>query len=314
MDPTDPPQRVIKIRRDYNTWVADETIEDYALRFTPRAFRKWSVFRVANTAKRRHVRWDAPAVSGLVDEILQAFAPASLVEVPDQRGSEAIFLVGMPRSGSTLVADQLARHRDVRYRGELVWLPHVAQQVAQTARPSAAQLESAAATYRTQVRQDDAPARFYLDKQPLNFLHLDLIASLFPNARVIHCVRNERDTALSIWMQYFAGSEENFAYDFADIATVMQSCDKLMAHAKKKGAVDIRTVSYERLATDTAACVAELAQWLGLEGDDAGAGASTISTSSLWQVRQPVYTRAIGRWRAYAPYVPELASFSPGES
>jgi len=225
-----------------------------------------------------------------------------------------VFIVGMPRSGSTLVADQLARHRDVRYRGELVWLPHVAQQVAQTARPSAAQLESAAATYRTQVRRDDAPARFYLDKQPLNFLHLDLIASLFPNARVIHCVRNERDTALSIWMQYFAGTEENFAYDFADIATVMQSCDKLMAHAKKKGAVDIRTVSYERLATDTAACVAELAQWLGLEGDDAGAGASTISTSSLWQVRQPVYTRAIGRWRAYAPYVPELASFSPGES
>jgi hypothetical protein len=225
-----------------------------------------------------------------------------------------LFIVGMPRSGSTLLADQLARYRDVRYRGELAWLPHVAQQVAQTARAPIAVLENAAAIYRTQVRQDDAPARFYIDKQPLNFLHLDLIATLFPNARVIHAVRNERDTALSIWMQYFAGAEQNFAYDFADIATVMQSCEKLVAHAQRKSLVDIRTVNYERLATDTAACVAELAQWLGIEGDDAGAGASTISTSSLWQVRQPVYTRAIGRWRAYAPYVPELASFSPGES
>src|SRR4029079_18735894 len=108
-----------------------------------------------------------------------------------------------------------------------------------------------------QVREDDEPARFYLDKQPLNFLHLDLIATLFPNARVIHCVRNERDTALSIWMQYFAGAEENFAYDFADIATVMQACEKLTAHAKKKGAVDIRTVSYERLAVDPATRIAE---------------------------------------------------------
>ncbi|MET0232846.1 MAG: sulfotransferase [Rhodanobacteraceae bacterium] len=224
---------------------------------------------------------------------------------------EPVFIVGMPRSGSTLIADQLARHRDVRYRGELAWLPHVAQQLAQTARPSSSQLESAAATYRTQVRQDDARARFYIDKQPLNFLHLDLIATLFPNARVIHAVRNERDTALSIWMQYFAGAEENFAYDFADIAAVMQSCEKLVAQAKKRGVVDIRTVSYERLATDTAACIAELARWLGLEADDQGAGAATISTASLWQVRQPVYTRAIGRWRAYAPYVPELASFSP---
>jgi tetratricopeptide (TPR) repeat protein len=222
-----------------------------------------------------------------------------------------VFIVGMPRSGSTLVADLLARHRGVRYRGELAWLPHLALKVAQTARPSIALLENTAAIYRTQVRQDDEPARFYLDKQPLNFLHLDLIATLFPNARVIHCVRNERDTALSIWMQYFAGAEENFAYDFAEIATVMQSCEKLTAHAKKKGVVDIRTLSYERLATDPGTCIAELAQWLGLEADDASAGASTISTSSLWQVRQPVYTRAIGRWRAYAPHVPELASFSP---
>jgi len=66
-------------------------------------------------------------------------------------------------------------------------------------------------------------------------------------------------------------------------------------------------------AAQVRACIAELAQWLGLEADDASAGASTISTSSLWQVRQPVYTRAIGRWRAYAPYVPELASFSAAE-
>jgi hypothetical protein len=269
-------------------------------------------FRDGNRIVANLVEWPRKNFRRMVAARLDAkTAPERLAPAPD---FVPVFIVGMPRSGSTLVADLLARHRDVRYRGELAWLPHVAQQLAEGARPSKAALGNAAALYRTQVRQDDAPARFYIDKQPLNFLHLDLIATLFPNARVIHCVRNERDTALSIWMQYFAGAEENFAYDFADIATVMQSCEKLVALAQKKSAVDLRTVSYERLATDTAACIAELAQWLGLEAGDASDGASAISTSSLWQVRQPVYTRAIGRWRAYAPYIPELAAFSPGES
>ncbi|HKE48468.1 MAG TPA: sulfotransferase, partial [Rhodanobacteraceae bacterium] len=224
-----------------------------------------------------------------------------------------VFIVGMPRSGTTLVADLLSRHADVRYRGELGWMPFLALELGRSARPGAKMLEDAAATYRTQVRQDDAPARFYIDKQPLNFLNVDLIAALFPNARIIHCERNERDTALSIWMQYFAGPEHNFAYDFADIAAVMQGCDKLMAQAKKRGIADIRTMSYERLASDAQASMRELATWLGL-GDSTSSGAATISTSSLWQVRQPVYTRSIGRWRAYAPHVPELMQFSAGDS
>jgi hypothetical protein len=223
-----------------------------------------------------------------------------------------IFIIGMPRSGTTLVADLLSRHPDVRYRGELGWLPFLAQQLASSAKPSAAMLEKAAAAYLTQLRQDDAPARFYIDKQPLNFLHLDLIAMLFPNARIVHCQRSERDTALSIWMQYFAGSENHFAYDFDDIAAVMQGCAKLIARAERKRSAAIRTIRYEDLVADSASKMRELATWLGLGDLDVAAARSdaTISTSSLWQVRQPVYARSIGRWRAYAPYVPELMSFA----
>lgn len=228
-----------------------------------------------------------------------------------------IFIIGMPRSGSTLVAEFLSRHAHVRYRGELAWLPFLAQQVAMAARPAVAILQKTASTYLAQIRQDDAPARFYIDKQPLNFLHLDLIAALFPNARVIHCERNERDTALSIWMQYFAGPEENFAYDFADIAAVMQGCSRLVGSARNKGSVAIHTIRYEDLVTDFHPRMRELAAWLDLPGFDPDAGASdaaTISTSSLWQVRQPVYTRSVGRWRDYAPFVPELMQFSAGDT
>jgi hypothetical protein len=191
-------------------------------------------------------------------------------------------------------------------------MPFLAQQLASSAKPTMAMLQKAAETYLTQLRQDDAPARFYIDKQPLNFLHIDLIAALFPNACIIHCERSERDTALSIWMQYFAGPENNFAYAFDDIAAVMQGCAKLVASAVRKRSAAIRTIRYEELVADSASKMRELTAWLGL-GDfdpDAARSDATISTSSLWQVRQPVYARSIGRWRAYAPYVPELEQFA----
>ena len=247
-------------------------------------------------------RWDAKP------------ADARVAAVPD---FTPLFVVGMPRSGSTLVAELLARHADVRHRGELAWLPFLARQLASAGNPTSAMLEKAAATYLTHLRQDDAPARYFIDKQPLNFMHLDLIAALFPNARVIVCERNERDAALSIWMQYFAGPEQAFAYDFADIAAVMQGCSRLLANARKRETVAIRKIRYEDLVTDAARCMGEMAEWLGLSGFDASLGASeaaTISTSSLWQVRQPVYTRSIGRWRAYASHVPELMSFPAGDT
>jgi hypothetical protein len=223
-----------------------------------------------------------------------------------------IFIVGMPRSGTTLVAELLSRHPGVRYRGELGWMPFLAQQVGSVGRPGAAMLEKAATTYLAQLREDDAPARFYIDKQPLNFLHIDFIAALFANARIIHCERSARDTALSIWMQYFAGPENGFAYDFDDIAAVMQGCSKLIASAAKKHTARIRTIRYEDLVADPASRMRELAAWIGLGDFDASAAPSdaTISTSSLWQVRQPVYARSIGRWRAYAPHVPELMRFA----
>jgi len=223
-----------------------------------------------------------------------------------------IFIVGMPRSGTTLVAELLSRHPEVRYRGELGWMPFLAQQAGSVARPTKALLEKTAATYLAQLREDDAPVRFYIDKQPLNFLHIDLITALFPNARIIHCERGERDTALSIWMQYFAGPENNFAYDFDDIAAVMQGCAKLIASARTKHPARIRTIRYEDLVADAASRMREIADWIGLGDFDIAAAPSdaTISTSSLWQVRQPVYARSIGRWRAYAPLVPELARFS----
>jgi hypothetical protein len=219
----------------------------------------------------------------------------------------------MPRSGTTLLAERLSRYPGVCNRGELPWIANLAERPALAGTPGRASLQEAAAIYAAQSRQDDSgDARWFIDKQPLNFRYLDLMLSMFPQARIIHCRRNARDTALSLWMQCFLEEVQGYSYDFDDIATVMQDCDRLMAHWGERFPAAIRSVYYEQLVTTPQDVIASLAAWIGLEApavdapDDGAARSDAISTASLWQARQPVNTRSVGRWKDYAPHVPEL--------
>ena len=244
-------------------------------------------------------RLDAPPIAG-------ALAPADDF-VP-------VFVVGLPRSGTTLVAERLARHARVCNRGELDWIAHLAQRLGHAGRPGQDALARAAATYAAQVRQDDTDARWFIDKQPLNFLHIDLILALFPQARIVHCRRNARDTALSIWMQHFAGREHGFAYDLADIAAVAQGCGRLMAAADKRHASSIHPVCYEELVRDTDQVIGALAAWIGLDAPTAGdaVGTVVISTASAWQARQPVHTRSVGPLACVCGVRPGVGGLSGG--
>ena len=224
-----------------------------------------------------------------------------------------IFVVGAPRSGTTLVAELLGRSPEVRNRGELDWLPHLAEQVGRAGRPDPALFEQIATTYLAKLQQGEAGVRWFVDKQPLNFLHVDLIRALFPQACIVHCQRSSRDTALSIWSQHFDSAEYRFAYDFGDIAAVLGGCARLMAKARRAADSRLLEVRYEELARDPQAVIGTLAAALGLPAFDCGVpnvARSAIGTASVWQARQPVYTRAIGRWRGYADCVPELLRFA----
>ncbi len=225
-----------------------------------------------------------------------------------------IFIVGVPRSGTTLLAELLARHQQVCHRGELDWLPRLARQAALQPTLNHEILRRMADTYAAQARQDDQPpARWIIDKQPLNFRHVDLILALWPNARIMHCQRNTRDTALSLWSQSFHSDVHGYARSFADIATVTRDASRLMDQARRRYPDSIRTVRYEQLVTAPDAQVSNLSGWIGLPRNPDAASApssnsppSALSTASLWQARQPVHTRSVGRWQAYAEHIPEL--------
>ncbi len=271
------------------------------------------MLRPANATAHAATKWKAGEWRRFVDGRLAGTALPALAVQDD---FAPVFVVGLPRTGTTLVANGLAEQADVRDRGELNWIDAFFAHLHERGQLGDARaMAAAAAMIRAQMRRDDAPARFYLDKNPLNFRYLDFIAALFPNARIVHCRRAPRDTALSIWMQHFAHEDLGFAYAFADIAEMHQGHAALMTHWRAHLGIEIHDVEYERLVADPQGELQRLAAALKIAASDgpipapAERKASTpVTTASVWQVRQPVYRHAVGRWQRYEPYLPELAS------
>jgi tetratricopeptide (TPR) repeat protein len=268
-------------------------------------------FRRANALAHEATAWSRKNWRRAIESRLASKPFTQCLDAPD---FVPVFIVGMPRSGTTLAAELLARSAMVRNRGELPWLAKLAQLPVLAGNPTRAVLSQCAAIYAAQLRQDDSgAARFFIDKQPLNFRYVDLILALFPNARIVHCTRGARDTALSLWAQSFSEDVQGYASDFADIALVMRDEERLLTHWHRLYPQAIRELRYEDLAINPEGQIAGLADWLGVPANPAprnDARPDAIGTASLWQARQPVYTRSIGRWRHYAPYVSELGKFA----
>lgn len=271
-----------------------------------------AAFREANALARSRYTWSGPRWRAQVEAQLRAPLPPRAE--PEADRPVPVFVVGLPRSGTTLAAELLGRHPQVRNRGERSWIPYLEQQLAQVqGLNNPAALRKAGEIYRAHLVQDDPPAGWYIDKNPLNFRQLGLITAMLPEARIIHCRRDRRDTALSIWCQLFAHQDNNYAYDWHDIAAFAEGEERLMRHWHEQLPGRIYSLDYQRLAEEPAQTLEALGAFLGLPRHDlvntAPKADSAIATSSVWQARQPVYRSSIGRWKAYAPYIPELENF-----
>lgn len=268
------------------------------------------VLRDANPMVHAVQPWNAGSWQQFVDaRKREQVATTQVAADPD---FQPVFIVGVPRSGTTLTASLLARATGARDRGELRTLRFIAEQLIGGGHlGNAGALAEAARLYRTLAAQDDAPATWYLDQDPLNFRWLHLVAAMFPQARVIHVRRDPRDTALSLWSQDFAHPDMAFAYDFDDMAAFMAGHDELMRHWKQALPLPIFELDYETLVTETEATLSTLRAFIGAPDatPDVAQDAAPVQSSSVWQARQPIYKTSVGRWRNYAPYVPELARF-----
>lgn len=266
------------------------------------------LLRVANLAERQRMAWDRDAWNDFARNEAQA---TPLLGSDQAVPFTPAFVVGMPRSGTTLAAELLSRHSAVHNRGELNWIAAIAGRIGPA--PDRAALRLAGRMIATQLQRDDAPAQVYIDKNPLNFRHLRLIAALFPQARIIHCRRDQRDTALSIWSQHFEHADLAWSYDFDDIAAFEAGYRQLMATAPRFNFPTF-DLDYADLVGDTENTLANLHKFLGLPAqavNTAPREETAIATASVWQARQPVHSGSLDRWKQYSDLLPEMTRAFP---
>ena len=288
-----------------------------------------------NKMKRGKIEYDEPANLALFDEIIAAFPKKLMREKKGQAASSKVpvFILGMPRSGTTLVEQILSSHPQVFGAGELREMHEVTQAIKRSDGsdwvypgfvPSmkAKELREFGEDYvrRVQALAPDAPR--ITDKMPSNFYYAGLIHLAMPNARIIHTVRDPIDTCLSCFSKLFS-HEQNHTYDLGELGRFYRAYERLMAHWREilpKGVmIDVR---YEDVVADLESEARRIIAHAGLEWDDAclafHRNTRPVKTASATQVRRPIYQSSIGRWKPYedllAPLLKELkGSSGPGE-
>jgi tetratricopeptide (TPR) repeat protein len=234
-----------------------------------------------------------------------------------------VFIVGMPRSGTTLCERILAAHAQIHGAGERVALGQAfaslsgghdtAAAVRRIAELDAPRLDAAAARYLADLHALAPDKARIVDKMPGNYLYLGLVGLMLPGARIIHCVRDPRDIGLSIFTFRFHG-QHGYAHDLADLGWTIAQQDRLMAHWRAALPNPVLTVKLADWVTDFAGTLTRVLAHLGLPPDPACErfyeADTRVRTVSRAQVRQPVNARGLGRWRTYAgrlaPLIAEL--------
>ncbi|MDZ7839923.1 MAG: sulfotransferase [Gammaproteobacteria bacterium] len=279
-------------------------------------------FQQANGIKARLYPFDARRHGEFVERIMATFTPDFFEQRRDFGIDDArpVFVIGMPRSGSTLVEQILSRHPDVSGMGEHPEMREIMRELPgliDDGRPapeccsavSAELSRTLARRYLASIAEPGETAVRICDKMLGNFLRLGLIALLFPRARVVNCVRNPLDTCVSCFTQDFAQGLR-FTTDLEHLALFHRSYRALLAHWRHSLPLPILDVKYESLVEDLATVSRELVEFCGLPWDDAcldpHLGQRDVATASVWQARQPVYTSSIERWRRYEKHLGPL--------
>jgi Tfp pilus assembly protein PilF len=232
-------------------------------------------------------------------------------------GAEMLFVVGMPRSGTTLTEQILASHSRVQALGESGRVSAgLARIKAATGRPYPEAADCLAADLRAGLRADllaqprDARARQLLvDTTPTNFLYLGLLAELLPRCRIVHCRRNPLDTCLSIFEHPLSGAH-GYANRLDTLAGCYRAYRDLMAVWEERLPGRIHTLDYESLVAAPEAGIRGLLQFCGLPFEAACLAfhrtERTVRTPSASQVRQPISAASVGRWRVYEAFLAPL--------
>lgn len=279
-------------------------------------------FRIGNEL--RGEQFDRQAYLERVLQVESTYSKAAINALAENKvgneSREPIFIVGMPRSGTTLVEQILASHPKIEGAGELDDITDISRSLAKHTGGG----EYIGDLSKIAFKDFDTKASFYLgrrqslrkeqtlhiiDKMPGNFAHVGLIRCLFPHARFIHCLRDPRDTCLSCWTQRFRTGQE-FSGDLGDLGFYYRTHERLMRHWKDIAPEMIYSLQYEDLIDEPETVVRGLLKFCQVEWDDAclrfHENKRAVGTASSFQVRRPLNRRGIDRWKNYEAHLGPL--------
>ena len=280
------------------------------------AFAHWES---GNKAKRATYSYDVAESTQFHRRIADAFTPELLNAKARQSHDDdtPIFVVGMPRSGTTLVEQILASHPQVSGAGELTFLRDISRNLAVHS-DTYPEIVHALSGIDFRLAADDYLGKLcarvpgvsrIVDKLPGNFLYIGMIKLMLPNARIVHCVRNPVATCFSCYTQLF-NAPQRFTYDLTELGTFYSSYRGLMAHWQRVLPGHVFDLQYEELVGDQEAVTRRLLEFCDLEWNDSclqfHETERPVRTASAAQVRQPMYKGALMGWRHYENHLGPL--------
>jgi tetratricopeptide (TPR) repeat protein len=273
------------------------------------------------SARKRHesmgIRYITSSYREMVDQMIDIFTPDFYEQRRGWGNSSSIpvFIVGMPRSGTTLAHQIIASHPRARGGGERSDIAHLAGRLSKGDIRESAEFWSREAITQAADEQMETyrkligPCEHLIDKMPNNVMYCGLIALLFPGAHIIFCRRDPRDTCLSCYFQNFDAGI-TFATDLANCGSHNVQTYRLMDHWLKVLPVKMMELHYESVVADLETQARRLIDFIGLPWDPAclnyREAKTAVLTASVWQVRQPIYNSSVGRWRHYQRHLGPL--------
>jgi len=290
-------------------------------------------YAAANAVKRKLVQWDRSRFTAQVDAIIQTFSPQLLANIAGAGVTDPspIFILGLPRSGSTLQEQILASHSHVEGTRELPYIPWIAAGLAKpplglASRPYPAAMEEldsrALAVIGEQYLQQASRHRsantpHFIDKLPNNFIYLGLILSALPNAKIINTRRDPMDNCFGCFKQLWAEGQ-HFSYDLVDLGYYYRDYQRLMAHWHSCFPGRILDIDYEQVVADLPAHVERLLAFCRLPFEqqciDFHETKRAVNTASSEQVRQPIYSSAVAYWRHFEANLAPLRDALRGQA
>lgn len=276
--------------------------------------RSFAYLRQGNEKRKAALGYDIAQHEVLFARIRRAFAaPTEPPAINDANAVRPIFILGMPRSGTTMIEQILTSHPEVHGAGELEDLSRLAyrslplNETGASSGYSTADLISLRNAYLREITRLAAGKRIVTDKMPTNFLWIGVIHAAFPEARIINLRRDPRAVAWSIYRHYFPTKAHGYAYDLADIVRFHALYRDLMAFWSARAPKSLYQLNYEAFTDDPEAGTRALLAYCGLEWSDRCLdfhhANRPVKTASAAQVRRAVYRGSSEAWRGYAPHI-----------